>query len=66
MLVLRYGYALVFGPSDVRKPYQGMDHPMGYVAEKGMPMKLGRHVTACKRVTELLEEMCSKEGKVEE
>jgi len=27
MMVLSHGYALVFGPSDARKPFQGMDYP---------------------------------------
>ena len=42
MMVLRHGYALVFGTSDVRKPFKGRGRSRDCVAEKGMPKKLGR------------------------
>jgi len=46
MMIFRQGYALVFGPSNARKPCQGRGHSRDCVAEKGMPVELGRHVTA--------------------
>jgi len=45
MMVLRHGYALVFGPSNERKPCQGRGRPRDYVSEKGMPVELGRCMT---------------------
>jgi len=51
---------LVFGPSDAKKPFPGMDHPRDCVAEKGMPVKLGRCVTTQKGVTGLPKGLCSK------
>jgi len=35
MMVLRQGYALLFGPSDVRKPYREMDYP-GWGCQQNM------------------------------
>lgn len=55
-----------FGPSDVSKPCQGMDHQRDYVVENGMPMKLGRCVTSWKGVTKLPEGLCRREGKAGE
>ena len=46
MMVFKQGYALVFGPSDARKPYQGRGCPRDYVAEKGMHAEIGRSVIA--------------------
>jgi len=66
MIVLRKRYALVFGSFDMRKPFQGMNHPRDYVTEKGMPVKLGRCVTTQKGVTRFPKGLCSREWKVGE
>ena len=66
MMVLRKGYALVFGPSDVKKPCQVRGPSRDYVAEKGMPTKLGSCMTMWKGVTGFLEGLCRIEGKVED
>ena len=43
-----------------------MDCLRDYVAEKGMPVKLGRCVTTKKGVIRFLEGLCSTKGKVGE
>ena len=65
MMVLREQYALVFGPFDVRKPFQGRGHPRVYIAKKGLFAELGRCVIAWKGATRLPEGLCYKEGNIE-
>ena len=66
MKVFRQGYALVFGPSDARKPFQGRVHLRDYVVEKGMFAELGRCATTQKGVTRFPEGPCSRKEKVGE
>ena len=67
MMGLRHGYSLIcFGPSDARKPCQGMDHPRDCVTKNEIPRELGRCVTSWKGITGFLKGLCSREGNVEE
>ena len=58
MMVLMHGYALVFRPSNARKPCQGRGHPRDYVLKKGIPSELGRCATTWKGVNEFPEGLC--------
>ena len=52
-----------FGPSNARKPFQGMDCLRDNVAKKGMAAELANCVTSWKGVNGLLKGLCSREGK---
>lgn len=50
MMIVRKGYALVFGPFDAKKPFQVRGRLRDYVAEKGMPLELVSCMTTWKGV----------------
>lgn len=64
MMVLRKEYALVFGPSDARKPCQGRGHPRDYLVEKGCLQNLEGVLATWKGLTTFPKRLCSREGKV--
>lgn len=66
MIIFREGYDLVVLLSNVRKPFQVMDHSRDCVAKKGTPTELGRCMNTWKGVTRFLKGLRKREGKTGE